>query len=176
MYRGVYFRSCNVSYQINEIIKRKSEKNRIFKKGHDMKTIQSHTQQPQGEGQSCPVRPAFRQKQAEIRQRMQVGTFAIRDRALAEELCTVIAEVYTLAENTDGFLRIEGTPIPYGLVRDIYEFLTPEHLEHVIRRYRSVIIPIRNPKAYLRTALYNAVFELEHSGENEFLSDGGSGR
>ncbi len=141
-----------------------------------MKHIQSHEGQPQGAGQSCPVRPAFGQRQAEIREKMQLGSFVIRDRALAEELCSVIAEVYTLAESGEGTIRIEGTPIPFGLVRDVYEFLTPEHLEHVIARYRSVIIPIRNPKAYLRTALYNAVFELEHSEENEMQSDGGSGR
>ena len=141
-----------------------------------MKDIQTHGGQPQGAGQSCPVRPVFRQKQAEIRQKMQPETFAIRDRALAEELCSVIAEIVMLAESGEGTVRIEGTPIPFGLVRDIYEFLTPEHLEHVIARYRRVIIPIRNPKAYLRTALYNAVFELEHSEENEMQSDGGIGR
>ena len=141
-----------------------------------MKDIQSHGGQPQGGGPSCPVRPAFGEKQAEIRERMQLGTFSLRDRALAAELCSVIAEVYTLAESGEGMVRIEGIPIPFGLVRDIYEFLTPAHLEHVIGRYRQVVIPIRNPKAYLRTALYNAVFELEHSEENEFQSDGGSGR
>ena len=123
---------------------------------------------------SCPSRPeASRYSDLggylrEAREQVELESFGYRDRKFARELCVVIAEVYWLAQTAEGCVRIEGEPIPYRLVRDIYRFLRGEHLEHVMERYRSVRYGIRNVKAYLRTALYNAVFELEGSEENGY--------
>ena len=109
------------------------------------------------------------------REQVELERFGYRDKRFARELCVVIAEVYWLAERLEGTVRIGGEPLPYGLVRDVYRFLRGEHLEHVMARYRTVRYEIRNVKAYLRTALYNAVFELEGSEENEYRSEGAAG-
>ena len=126
---------------------------------------------------SCPSRPGdyhdrgLMEHIRQAREQVELESFGYRDRKFARDLCVIIAEVYLLAETAEGNIRIEGAPIPYGLVRDIYRFLRGEHLEHVMARYRTVQYEVRNVKAYLRTALYNAVFELELAGENEFHRD-----
>ena len=130
---------------------------------------------------SCPSRPTeigYRDLGGvlgEARAQVELDSFGYRDRKFARDLCVIIAEVYLLAATSDGCIRIQGDPIPYRLVADIYRFLRGEHLEHVMERYRTVRYEVRNVKAYLRTALYNAVFELEGSGENEFRRDRGEG-
>lgn len=126
---------------------------------------------------SCPSRPAritygeLGGFLREARGQVELDSFGYRDKKFARDLCVIIAEVYLLAETSEGCIRIQGDPIPYRLVADIYRFLRGEHLEHVMARYRTVRYEVRNVKAYLRTALYNAVFELEGSGENEFCRE-----
>ena len=127
---------------------------------------------------SCPSRPSYRDLSEvirEVRGQVELDSFGYRDKKFARDLCVIVAEVYFLADRSEGNIRIEGTAIPYGLVRDVYRFLRGEHLEHVMARYRTVRYEVRNVKAYLRTALYNAVFELEGEGENEFYREGESG-
>ena len=120
-------------------------------------------------GESVPSGPSdMRAYILQAREQVELESFGYRDKKFARDLCVVIAEVYWLAERSEGAVRIEGEPIPYRLVRDIYRFLRGEHLEHVMARYRTVRYEIRNVKAYLRTALYNAVFELEGAEENGY--------
>ena len=127
--------------------------------------------QPKGTVPSPPVRPSFADMLTLVKEQVELDTFKGRDQTIAKELCAIIAEVYWIALYSEGTVRIEGEPISYRLVRDIYDHLRAEHLEAVIERYRAVTHTVRNAKAYLRTALYNAVFELELRSENEFRSD-----
>lgn len=128
---------------------------------------------------SCPSRPSGEGSRdlgeviREVRKQVELESFGYRDKKFAGDLCVIIAEVYWLAERGEGSVRIEGSPLPYRLVGDIYRFLRGEHLEQVMARYRTVQYEVRNVKAYLRTALYNAVFELEGQGENEYLREEG---
>ena len=76
-----------------------------------------------------------------------------------KELCLVIAEVLVL--NPASFIKINGSNMSAHLVREIYSQLHNDHLRLVFENFHNVSYHVYNKKAYLRTALYNAVFELE---------------
>lgn len=120
---------------------------------------------------SPPSRPSFRDMLEQVKEQVEFDTFDYRDKLLAKELCSIIAEIYWLSERTEGAICVEGVQIPYALVKEIYESLNAAHLEYVIDYYKRATHTIRNAKAYLRVALYNAVFKLELTRENEFRSD-----
>lgn len=120
---------------------------------------------------SCPVRLVFAEALAEAKEQMRPDLLPPRDRRLAGELCAIAAEVYMLAAAGEGTVRIEGEKVSCRMAAQVYRCLETEHLAHVIERYRTVSHTVRNLKAYLRTALYNAVFELELRSENEFRSE-----
>ena len=44
---------------------------------------------------------------------------------------------------------------------------------HVLETYNAIPYKINSPKLYLRTALYNAVFELHNADANLFAYTGG---
>ena len=120
---------------------------------------------------SHPSRPSIRDMLDKVKAQVEFDTFGYRDKILAEELCSIIAEIYWLSERTNGSICVEGVQIPYVLVKEIYESLGAAHMEYVIDYYRGATHTIRNAKAYLRVALYNSVFKLELTRENEFRSD-----
>jgi hypothetical protein len=78
---------------------------------------------------------------------------------LYKELCLVIAEVLVLNPNT--FVKINGSNMSTHLVREVYSQLRNEHVRLVFDSFRNVSTHIYNKRAYLRTSLYNAVFEIE---------------
>ena len=94
--------------------------------------------------------------------------YAVRDcdKALAYELCAIIAEVNIMRPCFS--VKIGGEVLEAGLVREVFSCLTHGHLESVIAAFDSCKYEIRNKKAYLRTALYNSVFELEAGQRNLF--------
>lgn len=119
-----------------------------------------------------PIQPSFRDCIKRAERQIELNTFDYADRLMAMEVCRIIAEVYLLAgRNNFGGLFIGGEQIPYQIAEDVYSMLRPEHVEYVIEEYRGKRYPIRNPKAYFRAMLYNAVFKLELCRENEFRSD-----
>lgn len=89
-----------------------------------------------------------------------------RDKALAYELCAIIAEVNVMRPSFS--VKIGGEALEAGLVKEVFSCLTHDHLERVIEAFDSCKYEIRNKKAYLRTALYNSVFELEAGDRNLF--------
>lgn len=84
-----------------------------------------------------------------------VGDF----RAQAEEMALIVAEVYRLPSETP--MRIAGRQIRAEDVAEVYSRLTAEHIRYVIGRFNAIDHEIQNKKSYIRTALYNAVFEME---------------
>lgn len=82
-----------------------------------------------------------------------------------EELCLVIADVLIL--DSDSIITINGSKISASLVQEVYGQLHNEHLRLVFKNFNNVTSRIFNKKAYLRTALYNAVFEIESHNLNE---------
>lgn len=127
--------------------------------------------QPVPTHSSPSVPTSFRDMLTRVKEQVEFESFEYRDKRLAGELCAIIAEVYLLAEKTDGSINVEGVSVPYSMVEEIYETLNAAHLEYVIDYFKNATYSIRNVKAYLRVALYNSVFKLELTMENDFRSD-----
>jgi len=85
------------------------------------------------------------------------------------ELCLVIAETLILDSNT--ILTINGTKMPALLVQEVFGQLRNGHLRLVFENFRNVTSRIYNKMYYLRTALYNVVFEFESHYINDMNCD-----
>ena len=82
-----------------------------------------------------------------------------------EEICLIIAEVYVM--DPDGMIRISGADLTVSIVQEVYAKLGFEHLEAVVINFQRITTQVYNKKAYLRTALYNAVFEMNIGVTND---------
>ena len=78
----------------------------------------------------------------------------------------LIAEMYRLPPDAE--VQINGQKLPASMVRDVYSLLTEEHIREVITNYEKAEYTIKFKKTYLRTALYNEVFEHESRFVNGF--------
>lgn len=122
---------------------------------------------------SRAVRKSFTELRNEIFTRLggEGGKyFRHEDRAFALDLASIITETELLAP--DFPIRIGGEMLPAGLVSEIFRELRCEHIETVISHYRENAAGVKNKKAYLRTALYNSVFEQSAELEETFRSPG----
>jgi len=86
-----------------------------------------------------------------------------------QELCLIVAEVFVM--DPESVMRINGAATAAGLVQEIYARLCCEHVRLVFDNFQDVSRRVHNKKAYLRTALYNAVFELESYLINDSFCD-----
>jgi hypothetical protein len=102
---------------------------------------------------------SFYERLADIKERVDFEYICEGDKPLAHECCLIICE--TLTQSRAEVVRISGEDIDGDMVREIFASLTRDHLEHVIENYKSVKTEIKRKKQYLRSALYNAFFELE---------------
>jgi hypothetical protein len=100
-----------------------------------------------------------------IKARMEIDGFGVSKRALAEEMCLIIWEIFMLPPKT--LVRIAKSDLESEMVSQVYLLLTHEHLLHVIDSFSKIGYEIKNKKTYLRTALYNSVFECEAQIINE---------
>lgn len=80
------------------------------------------------------------------------------------ELCYIIAEIYII--NPDSKVAISDETLDAYLVQEIFSELRYQHLELVLENFNSKTELVKNKRAYLRTALYNSVFEYESHYEN----------
>ena len=87
---------------------------------------------------------------------------------LYEELFQVICEVVCVNHKT---VRIAGEDYPYELVKSRFLKLNGSHLEYVIDRMKNVNAKIKNIKAYMITALYNAPNTMNHFYQQEVRCD-----
>ena len=121
--------------------------------------------------QSQSQRPVgLKEAVAKTKERICYSDFGLYDRPIAAELVRVLAEAACLPSGC--MVRIGGASMPASLVQEVYELVGFEQVEYVIKKFRLVQYEIRCPKAYLRTALYNSVFEMETALENEINSEG----
>lgn len=123
---------------------------------------------PQGE-KSRPARPSFYEVLANVEKQVELEWFSQADRRQAREICLIITEVLKL--NPEGEIRIEGAMLPTEMVQDVYRQLTRDHVEMVMDKFRSIGQPLKSTRAYLRTMLYNAFFEIESYYINLYASD-----
>jgi len=84
---------------------------------------------------------------------------------LYKELCLIIAEVLVLDQGS--VIKINGSNISVRLVREVYSQIQNDHVDLVFNKFNNVTHRVFNKKAYLRTALYNAVFEIESQAVND---------
>jgi hypothetical protein len=83
---------------------------------------------------------------------------------LYKDLCLIVAEVMLL--NHDSIIRINGVGVSALLVQDVFSQIRNHHVQLVFDNFQNVSVRVINKKAYLRTALYNVVFEYEASFVN----------
>lgn len=94
----------------------------------------------------------------------------VRDYELDEmkqinEFCSIIADVLTLP--TKALIVIDGEQRYVATVQEVYKQLDERHIETVLENFNNIAYKIKNPKTYIRTALYNSYFELENKSANE---------
>ena len=94
-----------------------------------------------------------------VREQIEIACFSELERDSAEEIALIIAEIYGLP--SDSSVRIDGQSMTCGMVSEVYKRLTCEHIREVMRRFYRASYPIKHRKTYLRTSLYNEVFEHE---------------
>lgn len=82
-----------------------------------------------------------------------------------DEFCKIIADVLTLPP--DSKIKIGKEERFAESVQEIYLCLDERHIETVLEHFNKVTYKITSPKTYIRTALFNAYFELENQNANE---------
>ena len=122
---------------------------------------------------SPPVRPSVLTTVEQVMQQVEFHCFADlrlkRIDPFYKELCLVIADVLLLSPDT--VIAINGSKMPAFLIQEVYGQLRNEHLCLVFDNFQNVSHRIHNKKAYLRTALYNVVFEIESHYLNDMHCD-----
>ncbi len=119
----------------------------------------------QGQSVSPSVCHSFKLEIKAVANRLCLYAVRETDKAFAHELCAIIAEVNLMRPHF--LVKIGGEALEAGLVQEVFSCLTHDHLERVMTAFNSCKNEIRNKKAYLRTALYNSVFELEAGTIND---------
>lgn len=86
------------------------------------------------------------------------------DAELAEILCRIIATIYQLPKNK--VVSIGGEKKTAEEVAAVYSLIKHENLEHIITTFCQIKYRVKHINTYLRTALYNSVFESAAFWEN----------
>lgn len=115
-------------------------------------------------------RVSFSESLRRVRDRIEISSFEPSDRALANELILIIAEVGALPLSSQ--VQVNGEKLSAETVSEVYSQLEKEHLELVIEKFRVAKYEIKYRKSYFRTALYNCAFEFESYYENQVRKDG----
>lgn len=106
--------------------------------------------------------------------RLQVEAYAFgeEDADMVETLCRNMATVYQMPKDT--LITIGGEKKTAEQVAAVYSLIKHENIDHVITTFSEVNYRIKHLTTYLRTALYNSVFESSAFWENKFRSADGS--
>ena len=92
-----------------------------------------------------------------IRENIEYDCFA-EDKARVDELVEIMLDVVCSAKSTT---RVNGEEIPTGTVKSRFLKLTHEHIEYVLTALGNNTSDVRNIRAYLITALYNAPITMD---------------
>lgn len=84
---------------------------------------------------------------------------------ILHDMCRAMAEVYMMSPTTK--IKVNGEELEAGMVADVLEQVTTEMAEIRAEELRKTIADVTNIKAYLRSALYNKVFEFEAADVKE---------
>lgn len=111
---------------------------------------------------------SLRETLAEVYSQIEIEGY--NDPELAREIALIITEMYRLPSTWE--VQIDGQKMPASLVADVYRELTWEHVTAVIANFKNTGFEIKYRKSYLRTALYNEVFENYSRTVNALARDG----
>jgi len=125
----------------------------------------SSISQNQIQGQSQVGFPTFADIRRHVEERIELDCFPKEYLSQAREFCLIIAEVYMLPATAE--IQIAGQKLPVLLVQSIYDMLEHEDVLAVMDCLERATYEIKHKKTYVRTALYNAVFERETRSINE---------
>lgn len=99
-----------------------------------------------------------------IREQIELESFSKSTQPQANEIALIMAEVMIMSEHAK--IRIESEDKSAEMAQTIFRSITHEHVQLVLEKFSKITYPVFNKKAYLRTALYNSVFELESHYSN----------
>ena len=112
------------------------------------------------DGQSLSFRSAL----GRARKQAELDAFDRSIRGQVDELCKIVALAYV--SQPDNRVYIDGEAYSARVVAEVFAELTAEHFERVALAFAALQVPVTNKRAYLTTALFNSVFELESDAVN----------
>ena len=118
------------------------------------------------ESKSCRANETFRDTLNRIENRIDIECFYESERDFVRELFLIIAEVYRLYPSDR--VKVDGQVYSAADVAAVFEMLTADHIRQVIRKNAERTYPVKYRKAYLRTLLYNSVFEYSSATLEDF--------
>lgn len=107
-----------------------------------------------------------------VKEQVELECFAPEQQGFAEEICFIITEINKL--DPCAKVKIGGENYSADMVQAVYHRLTHEHIQLVMDNFSRIRYEIKHKKTYLRTALYNSVFELNAHWENQYNLTQGS--
>lgn len=134
-------------------MKDKSENNSFFSDGES-----------QVKSRLVSSRLSYAQALEKAKGQIDLVYFRETDKPLAAEILANIAEVFMLWDATP--VKIAGVQIDGYILKQIFEQLHEEHVQLVIDNFHKIDYIVNYKKAYIRTALYNSVFEIEAHYDN----------
>lgn len=78
---------------------------------------------------------------------------------ILHDMCRAMAEVYMMSPTAR--IKVAGEEMEAGMVAEVFREVTQEMAETLAEELRESIAEVKCVKAYLRSALYNKVFEFE---------------
>ena len=114
-------------------------------------------------GAPVPIPRRLSFKEAITKAEDQIG-FGGYDRrhpcyGILHDMCRAMAEVYMMSPATK--IKVNGEELEAGMVADVLEQVTEDMAVERAEELLDVIADVTCLKAYLRSALYNKVFEFE---------------
>ena len=109
---------------------------------------------------SKPRRMSFREAITKAEDQICFGEIG-RDHpnyGILHDMCRVMAEVYMMPPRA--LIRINGEDLEAGMVAEVLAEVTQEMAEERAEELRATLPGVTCLKAYLRSALYNKVFEF----------------
>jgi hypothetical protein len=127
----------------------------------------------QGRSQSQVGHQTLGDHLVRIEAQIESDCFEKEYKAQVEEICLIIAEVFMLPKTAE--IQIAGQKITVAMVCEIYDMLEWRDIVAVMDNTEKATYEIKHKKTYLRTALYNSVFERETREVNKMrVDDGGN--
>lgn len=100
----------------------------------------------------------------DVKIQVEAHAFESEDAKMVETLCRNMATVFQLPKGQ--LITIGGEKKSAEQVQAIYSLIKHENIEHIIISFQEIKYKVKHITTYLRTALYNSVFESSAFWEN----------